>query len=265
MNVELLKRNANKHKKFLENNVMINPFGYEVNGVSYYLVVYKRGQKPKGYTVISEKEYSEVDAHRAFEKLILFTAYVNKFFEIEKMKMKLSPESFSNISSLLERFADNNDCLNKGKEVIDQLNVMLIELQERINKYTHHYDNHVLVNNVVDNKEIQTVLEALSHINRLQYQQGKVLIDSYGYIKEMYKELKKLDLLNMFNDYDQKVINELASGVRETEKSIKEFTQEEEIEHLPVEKQTELILKDIEKVGQEKLPRYKQDLRYPKP
>ena len=264
MNIPVLKRNANKHKKLFENKVMINPFGYEVNDVSYYLAIYKRGDKHRGYTVIAEEEYSEADAILAFEKLVLFTAYVNNFFDLEKMKMRLSPESFSNISTVLDPYVDKNDCLKKGKEVIDQLNDMLVELQERLKAYTHYYDNHILVHHTLDDQEIQTVLEASAHLNRLQYKQGRVLIDSFKNIKKTYKEMKKLNLLKLLNEYDRTVLKELARGVGETKKSIKDFTYEKEIAHLPVEQQIELIVQSIEKAGQEKLPRYKQDLRYPR-
>ncbi len=50
-----IKKKANKHKKLFENKVMINPYGYEVNGVSYFLVIYKKGDKHRGYTVIAKR------------------------------------------------------------------------------------------------------------------------------------------------------------------------------------------------------------------
>jgi hypothetical protein len=75
-----LKKEANKHKKFFENKVMLNPYSYKVNNIPYYLVIYQRGEKFKGYAVISECEFEKKDAINAFEKLIIFNVYVNRFF-----------------------------------------------------------------------------------------------------------------------------------------------------------------------------------------
>ena len=243
MNFEILKKQANKHKKFLENKVLINPFSYEVNNVDYYLVIYERGNKLKGYTVISEGEYAEEDAIKAFEKLILFTAYVNKFFEIEKTKMNLSPESFKNIYTILDYYLKNhqNNYLSKGKESIRKLENLLIELQFKIKTYTQHYDNHVLVHNTLNEQEERKVIEAMSHVNRLQYLQGKTLIESFKDIQNMYKEMKRFNLVQKLSKYDQTVLKELATNIDDTKRSIKEFAPEKEIAHLPVDEQVEII------------------------
>jgi hypothetical protein len=267
MNFEILKKQANKHKKFLENKVLINPFSYEINNVDYYLAIYERGNKLKGYTVISEGEYVEDDAIKAFEKLILFTAYVNKFFEIEKAKMNLSPESFRNIYTVLDDYlkSNQNDDLSKGREKISELENLLGELQLKIKTYTHHYDNHILVHNTLDEHEESKVIEAMSHVNRLQYLQGKTLIESFNDLRNMYKEMRRLNLVQKLSEYDQTVLKEISNNIDDTKRSIKDFGPEKEIAHLPAHEQVEIISNDMRKIGKEKLPRYKQDLRYPKP
>ncbi|MFP3471314.1 hypothetical protein R0J90_14835, partial [Micrococcus sp. SIMBA_144] len=75
MNVSLLSKKANKHKKLWENQVILNPYSYRVKNIDYYLVIYQRGETFKGYSVVSENEYSEKDAKVAFEALIIFTVF----------------------------------------------------------------------------------------------------------------------------------------------------------------------------------------------
>jgi hypothetical protein len=267
MNVELLKKRANKHKKFLENKVLINPYGYEINNNKYYLVIYERGEKLKGYTIISEDDYNKEDALKAFDKLILFTAYVNRFFEVEESKMKLPPDSLRNIYVVVDNYLDSNqnEHLENGRKAFSKLESLLRELQQKLNSYTQHYDNEVLVRNDLNEKEMDLIVETLAHVNILQYQQGKTLIDSFETIKKLYAEMKNLNLLIKLSDYDQKIIKELANNITDTKQSIQDFSQEQEIAHLPIEQQIKEIVMELREIGRNKLARYRQDLRYPKP
>ncbi|BCB02159.1 hypothetical protein [Bacillus sp. KH172YL63] len=267
MDVQVLKRNANKHKKLFENKVLINPYNYKVNNVGYYLVIYKKGDKLKGYSVISEKEYSEADAILAFEQLVGFTALVNNFFELEQAKMKLSPDSFSNISIVLKKYlaTNNNDTLSKGVEVLNTLESNLKDLQYQIKRYSQHYDDKILVSNNIDLKEIRKLMEVLSQLNRIQYLQGSILLDTHESLIEVYKEMKKQNLIKELSKYDQTVIKELTTDIKDVEKGVNSLKVEAEIVDLPVEEQIEILIGEFEKAIKEKLPRYKQDLRYPKP
>ncbi len=267
MNLDILRKKAKKHKKFLDDQVIINPFSYMVNNVGYYVVIYQRGNKARGYSVISESAFVEADAKKAFEKLAVFTGFGKNFFEIEEAKMKLSPESFSNIHSILEEYLTRNDnqYLLKGKEIISKLEKLLRELQGRIQEYIQHYDDTILVHNRIDENEMRILWETLSHLNRLQYLQGKELIDNFEELKKMYKEMTKLHLDKKLSKYDQTVLKELTKDIKDTERTIKSLDIEKEIAHLPVEEQIEILVKEFEKAGREHLPRYKQDLRYPKP
>jgi hypothetical protein len=263
-----LKKEANKHKKFFENKVMLNPYSYKVNNIPYYLVIYQRGEKFKGYAVISECEFEKKDAINAFEKLIIFNVYVNRFFEIEESKMKLKPDTFVNIKNLINDHlssANNNEKLIASIDTLTKLEMILKELQDHIIKYTQHYDNHILTTNRIDQDEMQTLWKALSYVNRIQYLQGRELIDNFEVLKDMYTELKELKLDKKLSEYDRTVLKELTSEIETTKKSIKSLEFEKNHVHLSDSEFIELSIKRFENLGNEKLPHYKKDLRYPKP
>jgi translation initiation factor 2 beta subunit (eIF-2beta)/eIF-5 len=271
MDLNLLTKKANKHKKFLENQVIINPFAYQVNNVDYFLVIYQRGQNFKGYSVISESEYSKQDAIKAFEKLIVFTVFGNNFFDIEEAKMKLSPDSFKNIRNVIEAYLDKNNNLNsntnllRGKEYLLKQESILEEIQTRIKNYISHYDNKILVNHKIDEKEIYTLWEVLSHLNRLQYLQAKEMIEYFDAVRLMYKEMENLNLVDKLSNFDKTVLKEMQKDIKDVKRDIKSLDVEQQVSDLPVNEQIQHLVKEFEKAGKEKLPRYKRDLRYPKP
>ncbi|MBH9968488.1 hypothetical protein [[Bacillus] enclensis] len=268
MNVNTLKKEANKHKKFLENKVMLNPYSYTVNDIPYYLVIYQRGEKFKGYAVISDSKFEKIDALNAFEKLIIFNVYVNRFFEIEESKMKLKPDTFLNIKNLIKdnlRNADYNRSLNEGVDLLTNLEMYLRELQHHLIEYTQHYDNNILTSNRIDDEEILKLWKTLSHVNRIQYFQGKELIDNFGKLKDMYQEMKDLKLDKNLSEFDRKALGELTSEINTTKRSINSLEFEKTHADLPELEFVEHSIKRFKRIGNEKLSHYKKDLRYPKP
>jgi hypothetical protein len=267
MDLNLLSKKANKHKKFLEIQVIINPFAYEVNNVDYFLVIYQRGQNFKGYSVISEGEFSKQDAIKAFEKLIVFTVFGNNFFDIEEAKMKLSPDSFKNIRNVIEAYLDreDNEKLLIGKENLRNLESILEEIQARIKNYVHHYDNKILATHKIDDIEIYSLWEVLSHLNRLQYLQAKEMIVSFDSVKLMCKEMEKLNLVDKLSNFDKTVLKEMQKDIKDVKRDIKSLDIEQKVSDRPIGEQIEHLVKEFEKAGKEKLPQYKKDLRYPKP
>jgi hypothetical protein len=267
MDLNLLSKKANKHKKFLENQVIINPFAYEVNNVDYFLVIYQRGQNFKGYSVISESEISKQDAIKAFEKLIVFTVFGNNFFDIEEAKMKLSPDSFKNIRNVIEAYLDreDNEKLLIGKEHLRNLESILEEIQTRIKNYVHHYDNKILGTHKIDDIEIYSLWEVLSHLNRLQYLQAKEMIESFDSVKLMCNEMEKLNLVDKLSNFEKTILKEMQKDIKGVKRDIKSLDVEQQVSNRPIEEQIELLVKEFQKAGKEKLPQYKKDLRYPKP
>ncbi|BCB02179.1 hypothetical protein [Bacillus sp. KH172YL63] len=266
MNLSTLKIEANRHKKFLENKALMNPYSYRVNNVDYFLVVYKRNEKFKGYAVIAEKEFCVNDAKAAFEKLIIYNVFVNRFFEIEEAKMKLSPDSFGNIAVILEQFLEtnNNSVLLVGKDIIRKLEQLLTSLQNVIKDYSHYYDCKILEDNEIDDDEIEKLWRTLAHINREQYLQGRELIEKFDELRNMFNEMKIHGLDKELSQYDSTVLKELTKSIKDTERTIKSLNIEKEIAPLPVEEQVKMLIEEFKKVAREKLPIYKQDLRYPK-
>ncbi|QTC41013.1 hypothetical protein I7V34_18280 [Bacillus sp. V3] len=267
MDLNILKKQADKHKKFLDNRTIINPFGYRINDVIYYFAIYKRNSKVRGYSVITESGFNENDAKKAFEKLVIFTAYGNNFFEIEKSKMKLSPESLGNIANVIKQYtsANDNEVLPKGYKLFSSLESNLSEMQQRITDYIKHYDNTILVNNLIDESEQRILWETLAHLNRLQYIQGELLIENFQVMVSTYKEMREHRLIGKLTKYDQTVLKELSNDLGDTKRSISMFETEKEIRNLPIEEQVDILVKKFNEVGLEKLNRYKSDLRYPKP
>ncbi|MFD2680048.1 hypothetical protein [Bacillus seohaeanensis] len=268
MDVKALSKKANKYKKWLENSVLINPFSYEVNGVDYYIVIYKRNSNVKGYSVISEGFYSSKDAIKAFETLVLYTVFANNFFEGEETKMKLSPDYFFEIADKINHFlqssTEKNKFLLKGKNTLIELGDILKDLQKYIRDYSNHYDEHILKTNRIDEREYESILETLSHLNRLQYLQGKVFLDSFEDLKGMEREMKKQKIDQQLSRDQQIVLKELLNGTKETKQSIKALDIEKKIAHLPVEEQIKILVEEFKKAGRNNLDRHKRNLRYPK-
>ncbi|TMU82715.1 hypothetical protein FGG79_20760 [Bacillus sp. BHET2] len=218
------------------------------------------------YGVIAEKNFVVEDAMAAFEKLIIYNVFVNRFFDIEEAKLKLSPRSFENIYVLLDRYTktENNNSLLLGKEVIGKLEELLIDLQEVIKDYSSYYDENILVKNKIDDEELYRLWETLAHMNRLQYLQGTELINKIDVLSEMFDEMEKLGVDKELSNYDLTILKELTKESKNTEKTIKSLDKEKEIVHLPIRDQVEILIEGLKKVAREKLPVYKQDLRYPK-
>jgi hypothetical protein len=182
--------------------------------------------------------------------------------------MKLKPDTFVNIKNLINDHlssANNNEKLIASIDTLTKLEMILKELQDHIIKYTQHYDNHILTTNRIDQDEMQTLWKALSYVNRIQYLQGRELIDNFEVLKDMYTELKELKLDKKLSEYDRTVLKELTSEIETTKKSIKSLEFEKNHVHLSESEFIELSIKRFENLGNEKLPHYKKDLRYPKP
>lgn len=216
--------------------------------------------------MISENEYSEIDAKVAFEALIIFTVFGNRFFEIEEAKMKLSPDSFKNIADVIKKYLKDhsNNVLLEGMNKILKQEFLLRELQTHLKDYINHYDNTILVHHKINELELRKLLETLAHLNRIQFLQGREIMDSFEKVKLMYREMKKHKLYKELTEYDQTILKEMAKSIKNTKESIKSLYIEKEIAHFPTDKQIEILVREFEKVGKEKLTRYKQDLRYPK-
>ncbi|QWC23113.1 hypothetical protein KJK41_01630 [Bacillus haikouensis] len=95
--------------------------------------------------------------------------------------------------------------------------------------------------------------------------QGKRFIESYNELKMLEKEMKKTKIFSTIPTDNQKFLTELLRSKKETEGTLKQLDVEKEIEHLTVNEQTKILVKEFEKAGNKKMPRYKKDLRYPKP
>jgi hypothetical protein len=266
MNVNALKKEANKHKKFLENKVMLNPYSYTVNNIPYYLVIYQKGEKLRGYAVISESGFNKIDALKAFERLIIFNVYVNRFFEIEESKMKLKPDTFVNIKKVIKDYLshmEGNEKLSESIKLLTNIEILLKELQRHLIEYTRHYDNHILTINRIEEEELHALWKTLSYVNRIQYLQGKELIDNFETLTDLHKEMKELKLDKKLSEYDLKVFKELTSEINTTKGSINSLEFEKEHADLSEVEFVELSINRLEKLGEEKLSHYKKELRYP--
>jgi hypothetical protein len=266
MNVNALKKEANKHKKFLENKVMLNPYSYTVNNIPYYLVIYQKGEKFKGYAVISESGFKNTDALNAFERLIIFNVYVNRFFDIEESKMKLKPETFVNLKRIIKDYLsheEDNEKLSESINLLTNLEMLLKDLQRHLTEYSRHYDNDILTTNRIDQEEMHTLWKTLSYVNRIQYIQGKELIDNFETLTDLHKKMKELKLDKKLSEYDRKVFKELTSEINTTKGSINSLEFEKEYASLSEREFVELSINRFKRLGEEKLSHYKKDLRYP--
>ncbi|MGR3762510.1 hypothetical protein [Rossellomorea sp. NS-SX7] len=258
---------AKKHKKWFE-EVIINPMGYAVNNRDYYyLVIYKRNNKLKGYAVITTGDFNKNDALYAFEKLVLYSAFMNNFSSIGETRARISPDNFyipaNYLSDYLE--SNSNDILARGELILKELGVLQEEFVKNANNYTDYYDHHILKTNIIVDSDLDKIIEVLANVNRLQYLAGEKFVSSYEELKEVQSEMVKEGVFSKLPKDNQVFLKELLSSKKETETTLLTLEREKETAHLPYEERMEVSKKGFWKEGQKKLPRYKQDLRYPKP
>jgi hypothetical protein len=267
LDTQVLPQKAKKHKKWFE-KVFINPYGYEVNGSKYFLTLYKKNEKTTGYSVITTDRFYSDDALKAFEKLMLYTVFVNNFFSIGEKRALISEDYFLIPARQIDQYLQTNEInetLKKGRNILNEYGELQKEFKKYANEYTNYYDNTILSSNEISDFDIDKLLIVLSNLNRIQYLQGKKFIESYSELKMLEKEMKETNIFSTFSTDNQKFLTELLSSKKETEITLKGLDVEKEIEHLPVNEQTEILVKEFEKAGHKKMPRYKKDLRYPKP
>jgi hypothetical protein len=267
LDTQVLPQKAKKHKKLFE-KVFINPYGYEVNGSKYFLTLYKRNEKTTGYSVITADQFNADDALEAFERLMLYTVFVNNFFSIGEKRARISEDYFLIPARKIDQYLQTNEInktLKKGKNILSEYGELQKEFKKYSNEYTNYYDNTILSTNQISDFDIDKLLTVLSNLNRIQYLQGKKFIEFYSDLKMLEREMKETNIFSTIPTDNQKFLTELLSSKKETEMTLKELDIEKEIEYLPVNEQTEILVKEFEKAGHKKMPRYKKDLRYPKP
>jgi hypothetical protein len=77
--------------------------------------------------------------------------------------------------------------------------------------------------------------------------------------------MEKTKILSLIPKDNEIFLTEFLSGTKDMERLMKDFEDLKTISHLPIEKQVEQLKQSYYEKGLVKLPRYKQDLRYPKP
>ncbi|MBM7588263.1 hypothetical protein JOC86_004860 [Bacillus pakistanensis] len=234
----------------------------------YFLSIYKRKSKVKGYTVVSSSEFSKNDAIKAFEKLVLFTVFANNYFSIGEQRAKISEDYFYAPAYSIQDYLqinNGNPILEKGREILLKFGDLQKEFKVLIKQFSNHYDDHILKTNKIDDDDFERITEVLAHINRIQYLQGKTLLENYSALKMMEKEMQNTKIMLSIPKDNMIFLKELLNGIKKTEDSIKDLEDQQKISHLPTEEQIEISKKSIYQAALAKLPRYKQDLRYPKP
>ncbi|UTE77998.1 hypothetical protein [Rossellomorea sp. KS-H15a] len=265
MNAEILLSKGTKHKKIFE-TVLINPFGYMVSGTYYYLSIYKRKNKVKGYSVISEDDPVENDALEAFEILVLYTAYANNYFSIGEKRGQLSTDYFFKPVSVINDYLINNEnnILAKGKNILLEYGNLQEDLKKRVIDFSNDYDHRILKENIITDQDYENLIEILIHVDRVQYFQSKTLLENFEGLKRMLDEMKETNIFGKLPKENRDFLEEFLKGKKEVEQSLKEFDQDRQADILTDNHDMNEIKKTYYKNGIEKLQRYKQDLRYPK-
>jgi hypothetical protein len=236
---------AKKHKKWFE-EIIINPMSYSSNNNDYYyLVIYKRNNRLKGYAVITTGDFNKNDALYAFEKLVLYTAFMNNFSSIGETRARISPDNFyipaNYISDYIE--SNNNDILAKGKIILRELGVLQEEFVNNANNYTDYYDHHILKTNIIVDSDLDKIIEVLANVNRIQYLAGDKFVNSYEELKKVQSEMVKKGVFSKLPKDNQVFLKELLNSKKETETTLLTLEREKEIAHLPYEKRMEISKK----------------------
>lgn len=269
MEVKKLIREVKKHKKWFE-DYGLNPFAYEVNNHKFYLAVYKRNNKEKGNAIISLDSNSKQEHMEAFPWLVTFTSISANIFNIIGTRSKISPNFFfDHVDATREYIRENQARLSeesiliKGMEIMNTQGQWQQELVDLYQEYEDYYDNGILKKNIIKKNDIDYTLTILGKTNMLQFKQGKYLFENLNIVEKYRNELINKGINKSIPEESNKFLKGLLSNDKYLEKSLKEFTFEEGILHLPYEEQLEKMKRNTHQSALDLTEKLKRTLRHP--
>lgn len=262
-NHPLVKKEAKKHKKFLE-SFIIDLGSFRINNSDYFMVNYFRGSKMTGCAVVSPNSNAgKMEYLEAFDALLEFSELTSLTLEHAGKRVN----AYTYPHTMMQKFLMDvlKECRNhltsEEKNVFDycleRINLML-ELQERIEEIygEFHQKSKRYLDGVEEEFTKQDIEEAANYLGEvgfIQYRQVVAVyeyIPKFRYIKEMNNPEVKKYITATVEDY----LGEFSEGEEEHRKNVDKLSFQPNMDDLTKEEHIELeksrIYKNLAKINE---------------
>ncbi|WP_404451916.1 hypothetical protein LG329_16435 [Virgibacillus necropolis] len=255
-NHQSVKKEAKKHKKFLE-SFIIDPGSFRINNCDYFLVNYQRGEKITGCAVVSPNSNAgKTEYLEAFDSLLEFSVLTYLFVDHAEKRVNV----YMYPHTLMQKFLMDvlkevcNHLTSEEKNVfeycLERIDLML-ELQGRIQEMYGEFEQKAKryrdgVEEEITKQDIEEAANYLGEVGFIQYRQVVAVyeyIPKFRYIKEMNNpEVKKYITTTVDGYLDEFSINE-----EEHRKNVERISIQPNMSDLTKEEHIELEKSEIYK------------------
>ncbi|TFD99393.1 hypothetical protein [Jeotgalibacillus sp. R-1-5s-1] len=247
---------AKKHKKLFE-EVIVNPFAYEVNENLYFQVVYKnRKGKITGSAIMAVTSDSEDEARKANKPLTLYCATVSGLLRGGRQRATQSPEIMNPLIDALSNEPDPE--IRLGVEKIIELR----EWHRRFNKvYGEAETNFAGGLKTVTEEDLKFLVERTAHLEVIHDEIVRIMSEDIPLFEEWRKNLKKKGLWGRLTEHSKGFIYQL---IKDRKKAEQLRAAALRIEGNTYDERVAYVRKRIDLDEEEVMQGHKKELRWPK-
>ncbi|WP_404453894.1 hypothetical protein LG329_04500 [Virgibacillus necropolis] len=270
LNQERLVKLAEDNKKLFE-NYFVKRFAYLVNDEPYYFAIFKRGDKTKGYAVLSPESNNKSDQLVALKPLLHYSVSINNILSDGKYRANINFAVFYEVRDYLKTIVESN-VLDTDDEVIYKRSLSIvqnmIDLQESL---IEHYKEAVRKYDAVKEKgfitedDIHDIKRYLPLLMRIQYKQYLDRYDNRNDFDVIYENRNKREIKQFDHFTDQKNLKQMTTNIAEKEmkEGLSRLDYGRDLHEMTDDEYDELVLTEYDKELDQQLERVKSKLRYP--
>ncbi|MFC4558652.1 hypothetical protein ACFO3D_10570 [Virgibacillus kekensis] len=270
LNKEKLVKIAKDNKKLFE-NYYVKRFAYLVNGKPYYFAIFKKGDKTKGYAVLSPESGNKNDQLVALRPLLHYSVTINNILTDGKYRADVNFAGFYEVRDYLRRVVEGS-VLNADLEVIYRRSLSIIqnmiELQESL---VEHYKEAIRKYEAVKEKgfiteeDINDIKKYIPLLMRIQYKQYLERYDYRSDFDVIYANRKEFEIKQFDQFTDPRTLKQLTTDIAEKEmkEGLSRLDYGRDLHDMTDEEYDEMVLTEYNMKLDQQLERVKSKLRYP--
>lgn len=270
METDRLLRIVKKYKKWFE-TYSLNPFAYEVNGHSFYVVIYNKNNNVMGEAVISLDSKAKKEEYlEAFPWLIIFSVYSTNIFDIFGNRSKINSDFFFDYVNAVNKYLSqtsevpaDTDPLIVGRNIFEEVGKWQKKIIEKYKAYEDYYDNGILKRNLITRDDVEFTMQNMAEMNLYQYYQGKTIYERFKELKAFEQEFNNRKLEQYVPSSSKDFLKKLLDDTKTLEEMLKDFKLEQEVSHLSFEEQIQKVKDSAYENGFELVEKMKKKLRHP--
>ncbi|MFC4558647.1 hypothetical protein ACFO3D_10545 [Virgibacillus kekensis] len=261
---------AKKQEKWFE-NYYINPYAYLVNGNPFYFSSFKKGDKTKGYAIISPTSKNKEDHLQALKPLLHYSVSIRNITTDGKYRANVNFSVFYEVRDYLKRVVEGN-VLDADNEMIYRRSLSIIQnmidlqdsLVEHYKEAIRKYDA-VKEKGFITEEDIQDIKKYIPLLTRIQYKQ---YLDRYAYRDDfdvIYENRKKPEIKQFDQFSDPRTLKQLTTDVAEKEmkEGLSRLDYGRDLHGMTDEEYDEMVLIEYNMKLDQQLDQVKGKLRYP--